>query len=84
MLRGDFQHPLCIQLAVAASRLQYWGGDKFHGERGAQAYFGGLGACPQWGLGAKLLVGGGRSPPEASEFSVYETHISTQNCHQIW
>ena len=44
-----------------------------HGERGARAYNGGLGASPQWGPGAKPLVrgSGGRSPPEAESFLIF-------------
>ena len=37
----------------------------------ARVYEGVWGLCPQWGPGAKPLVGGsgGRSPPEADEIS---------------
>ena len=39
--------------------------------------YGGLGACPQWGPGAKPLVrgSGGRSPPEANEVFAAESAI---------
>ena len=44
------------------------------------------GLCPQWGPVAKPLVrgSGGRSPPEADEFSSKLTQILTQNLQQIW
>ena len=48
----------------------YWRGPS-HGERGARAYNGGLGAELPRGPGAEPLVGGqeGETPPEAEDFS---------------
>ena len=48
-----------------------------YGERGSASLYGGLGACPQWGPGAKPLVrgSGGRSPPEANEVFAAESAI---------
>ena len=44
-------------------------GSGLHGERGARAYIGGLGALPQWGPEAKPLVGVRGLGPEANEKS---------------
>jgi len=45
---------------------------------GARAYSGGLGACPQWGPGAKPLVSGAL-PPEADDISKFERVILSVN-----
>jgi len=40
-----------------------------HGERGVQAYNGGLEQSPQWGPGAEpMVMGSGSEPPEAESF----------------
>ena len=48
-------------------RIQEFGLGAKYGERGARAYTGVWGLCPQWGPRAKPLVGGlgGLGPPEA-------------------
>jgi len=53
--------------------LKCIGGDMY-GERGAQAYNGGLGQSPQRGPGAEPLVRGseGQSPPEADSILAFE------------
>ena len=55
---------------IGGGRGQWLGGH--HGERGARAYNGGLGAEPQRGPRAEPLVrgSGGRSPPEAESILV--------------
>ena len=51
-------------------------GGLVHGERGARAHKGGLGAVTPVGPGAKTLVRGqGAKPPGAQEFFADETHI---------
>jgi hypothetical protein len=45
---------------------------------GARAHRGVWGLCPQWGPGAKPLVGGGvrgAKPPEADDISVFRRQI---------
>jgi hypothetical protein len=57
-------------VAEAYPRFEKWGDNNIHGERGARAYIGKLGALTQLGPGTKPLVGGqGASPPEAYEIS---------------
>ena len=67
--------------------LDSWcmGEERIHGER--EPIMGVWGLCPQWGPGAKPLVGGrGAKPPEADEILAIETvtlHHSFIKCGQF-
>ena len=52
-----------------------------HGERGAQAYNGGLGRSPQRGPGAEPLVrgSGGLHPPEAENLLAFGRQMEAAN-----
>jgi len=67
--------------SLANPELEFRGGA--HGERGARAYNGGLGAEPQRGPGAEPLVrgSGGQSPPEAESILALGRPTDTANLH---
>ena len=53
--------PLVVRTkSRGGSREFCWGAN--YGERGSASLYGGLGACPQWGPGAKPLVRGSGGP----------------------
>ena len=75
-----------IRWAEASPGLKKWGGHRLAGadlevpfgghfmaSAGARAYMGVWGRSPQWGPGAKPLVGGqGAKPPEADDILTFE------------
>jgi len=52
-----------------------------HGDRGARAYNGGLGAEPQRGPGAEVTGSGRRSPPEGERKLNFDTTITRLIVH---